>query len=125
MLTRDEILNRITTIMPFLQTVTYRSKRAMTGNSESGYDSYTIPRVRPRKATLADIKRAPADIALVQKVFELYAPVLAAVTGSGPALVPKKDDYLVDTADQSWRVLHVDSALNDGVFNCFVIENDT
>jgi hypothetical protein len=123
-LNREQIVGRVAAIMPFQEAVEYHSKRPVTGNAEGGYDAYSVPQARPRRATLQDEKSGPATIAQAKKVFELYSTVLDAAAGAAAPLVPKKDDYLVDSAGQPWRVLHVEAALNGGVFNCFVIERD-
>lgn len=121
MLNRDQIVNRISNFMPMLETITYYSKQADGGD----YTRYTIQRVRPRKAKLEDVKKNPALLAVVEKVFEVYANMLtlaAQTAGVDTPLIPTKNDYLVDAKNRAWLILHVDNALNEGVWHLFCQE---
>lgn len=111
------VVGRIAAMMPFLEPATLSSRVVTDGRATDEYEDFALLRVRPRKVNKRDLALNPELLAVVEKVFELYATDLAAAA-SAPA--PKKDDALTDRQGRAWVIVRVDAALSENVFNCLV-----
>lgn len=126
MLSRDQIVARITAIMPFTGPATFYSRQAdENGLADDSYDSYSLQKVRPRQLDKKTVAANPAILQIAEKVFELYRNDMdAAPEGAMPE--PRVDDYLVVPANKDsggngvvWWVNMVTGALDGGVFNLY------
>jgi hypothetical protein len=111
-LTRDNIVSRVTAIMPFTGAATYYSRNSAGGKATNTYTSYSLKKVRPRGLTKKEVQINPERLKTVDKVFEIFSNDMQA---AGLAAV-KIGDYLM-VEGVGWSVVDVTESLNGGCVN--------
>jgi len=111
-LNREQIVARVTSIMPFTGAATYYARDSAGGKALNTFTSYALTKVRPRRLSKREVQINPERLQTVDKVFEIYSNDMLA---SGLAAVRVGDYLVVDGL--GWSVVDVTESLNGGCSN--------
>lgn len=92
---------------PFPEAVTYFSR-----SSNDSFTAYTVNTARRKKTNKNDLSVPPEILQVTELTWQVVSSQLS--------VEPQNDDYLVDSANVKWTVLHVQKQLHGTVYNLLV-----